>query len=138
MKILTRLFSTLCFLLISACSTGKAPPALTGEWILIAYGETAAPTPAVPGLETSITFNDDGTFGGTVGCNSFGADYTAINTALHIDLIVSTEMFCDQSAAQESTVFSLLSDQTLSITLNGTQLTLTSADGASVVILEKK
>jgi hypothetical protein len=57
---------TLAVLILSACASGGASASPTGEWRLISYGDASNPTPALPIVETSINFNEDGTFGGSV------------------------------------------------------------------------
>lgn len=126
---------TLAMVIFNACSTTNT--SLTGEWKLVSYGDVAAPTPALSGVDTSISF-EEGQFGGTVGCNSFGGDYTLNGDQMSIGSIISTMMFCDQTSAQESAVLAILSDKTMTVTYSGNLLTLSSEDGKSVVILEKK
>ena len=127
---------TLFAVMLSACAGGTSVN-LAGEWALVSYGDAAAPTPALPGVDTSITF-DEGQFGGTVGCNSFGGDYKINGDQMSIGSVFSTMMFCDQTSTQESAVLAILSDQTMTVTQSGNQLILSSADGKSVVMLEKK
>ena len=126
---------TLAMVIFNACSTSSTN--LAGEWKLVSYGDAAAPTPALPGVDTSISF-EEGQFGGTVGCNSFGGDYTLSGNQMSIGSVISTMMFCDQTSAQESAVLSILSDQNMTITQSGNLLTLSSADGKSIVSFEKK
>ena len=126
---------TLAMVIFNACSTTNT--SLTGEWKLVSYGDSAAPTPAIPGMDTSISF-EEGQFGGTVGCNSFGGDYKLNGDQMSIGSVFSTMMFCDQTSTQESAVLAILSDQTMTVTQSGNLLTLSSTDGKSVVTLEKK
>ena len=121
--------------LFNACSNTTA--SLTGEWKLVSYGDPAAPAPALPGVDTSISF-EDGQFGGTVGCNTFGGDYQMNGDQMRIGSVFSTMMFCDQTSTQESAVLAILSDQTMTVTQSENLLTLSSTDGKSVVTLEKK
>lgn len=123
-------------LTFNACSSGNASPA--GEWKLVSYGDAANPTPALPDTETMITFGADGQFGGTVGCNTFGGGYKVSGGQVTFEGIFSTLMFCEETSDQESAVLAILSDKTLNFSISGNLLTLTSEDGASVVILEKK
>lgn len=125
-------------LILSACASGGASASPAGEWTLISYGDESNPTPALPDVETSINFNKDGTFGGSVGCNSFGADYKVDGDQITFGSIVSTMMFCNEISIQESAVLAILTDKTVSFTVNGDQLTLTSTDGASIVVLAHK
>ena len=128
----------LSVLILSACSGGAASASPTGEWTLVSYGDASNPTPALPDVETSINFNEDGTFGGSVGCNSFGADYKVDGDRITFGSIMSTMMFCNEISTQESAVLAILTDKTVSFTVNGDQLTLTSTDGASIVALARK
>lgn len=136
MKKTTFLLITLLATLLSACSGGAASP--EGEWILVSYGDAANPTPALPDVETSLSFGADGQFGGTVGCNSFGGGYTVNGDAITFEGIVSTLMFCEGIADQESAVLGMLSDKTVRFSITGNQMTLTSEDGALAVVLARK
>ena len=127
---------SLAMVVFNACSNTGA--SLTGEWKLVSYGDASNPTPAIVGVETSISFGQNNQFGGNIGCNSFGADYTADSDSIHIGSVVSTMMFCEATSAQESAVLGIVSDKTLKVSLNGNQLTLATDDGASVIVLEKK
>ncbi len=104
---------TLAMVIFNACSTSSTN--LAGEWKLVSYGDAAAPTPALPGVDTSISF-EEGQFGGTVGCNSFGGDYTLSGNQMSIGSVISTMMFCDQTSAQDSAVLAILSDKTITVT----------------------
>ncbi len=127
---------TLVMFIFNACSdTGIS---LTGEWKLVSYGSAANPTPALPDTETSISFGADGQFGGTVGCNSFGGGYKVNGGQVTFEGIFSTLMFCEGTSDQESAVLAILSDKTLNVFISGNQMTLTSADGTSVVVLARK
>lgn len=139
MKLAT--FPALVFLIVTmlafnACSNGGVSP--TGEWKLVSYGNAANPTPALPDVETSITFGADGQLGGTVGCNTFGGGYKVSGGQVTFEGIFSTLMFCEGTSDQESSVLAILSDKTLRFSISGNQLTLTSADGSSLIILARK
>jgi heat shock protein HslJ len=128
----------LSVLILSACAGGGASASPTGEWTLISYGDASNPMPALPEVETSINFNEDGTFGGNVGCNSFSSDYKVDGDQITFGSIFSTMMFCEGISDQESAVLAILTDKTASFTVNGNQLTLTFTDDASVVVLAQK
>lgn len=125
-------------LMLAACTGGSAAASPSGEWILVSYGDASSPTTALSNVDTSVNFNEDGTFGGNVGCNSFGADYKVDGDHITFGSIVSTMMFCEETSTQESAVLSILTDKTLSYQFNGNQLTLTSQDGALIVVLARK
>lgn len=125
-------------LILSACANGGASASPAGMWTLVSYGDATNPTPALPDVETSINFNEDGTFGGSVGCNSFGSDYKVDNDQITFGSIMSTMMFCEGISDQESTVLAILTDKTIRFTISEEQLTLTSTDGSSTVVLARK
>ena len=135
--LLSIMLFVLSILILSACS-GGASASVVGEWKLVSYGDESSPTPAGPDVETSINFDEKDKFGGNVGCNSFGSEYTVDGDQIVFGSIVSTMMFCDATSAQESAVLSILSDQSVKYQINNEQLTITASDGASVVVLAKK
>lgn len=122
--------------LLSACSGSSV--SLEGEWTLVSYGDASNPTSALPDVETSINFDADGKFGGNVGCNSFGAGYQVNGNQITFEAAVSTMMFCEETMNQETVILGIISEQTLNFELTGNQLKLTSQDGSSVIVLEKK
>jgi heat shock protein HslJ len=121
---------------LSACSTNSVSP--EGEWTLISYGDSANPTLALPNVETSINFESDGQFGGTVGCNSFGAGYQVSGDQITFEPVFSTLMFCEATMDQETVFLNILSEQTLNFELSENQLTLTTKDSSFVIVLERK
>jgi heat shock protein HslJ len=124
-------------MLLTACSSGNSL-SIEGEWTLVSYGDAANTTPALPNVEASLNFEANGQFGGNVGCNGFGGGYTVSGDQITFESIVSTMMFCEGISDQETAVLGILSDQTLTATITGNQLTLTSTDGSSVIVLERK
>jgi heat shock protein HslJ len=132
------LIATLIGTLLAACTGGASSASITGEWELVAYGSASSPTAAHSEVETTISFGEDGQFGGNVGCNGFGAEYEVNGSEITFDAIVSTMMYCEAVADQENAVIGALSVNPVTFQLDGDTLTLTSADGASVVVLARK
>ena len=118
-------------LALSACS-GKPSASIQGQWKLVSYNQT----PAVPDVETSIEFKD-GQMSGNVGCNGFSGEYTIDGDTITFGPVMSTMMFCENVADQESTVLATLQEKT-SFVIDGNVLTITSVDGNSSIVLEKK
>ncbi len=130
------LLTALLILILTACS--PANPDLSGDWKLVSYGDIANPTPALPGVDTTIQF-ENGQMSGNVGCNGFGGSYELSGDKITFSGIMSTLMYCEETSAQEQGVLGVFSDNVaLPIQLNGNNLTITSADGASVVNLARK
>ena len=130
-------FFVLSILSLAACS-GKVSASVSGEWTLVSYGDASNPAPAVPDVETSISFDEKGQFGGSVGCNSFGSEYKVDGDKITFGSIISTMMFCEETSSQESMVLGILSDKTVNYQVDGDELKITSSDGASVVVLVRK
>ena len=131
------LLFAMAILILTACSlTPKVD--LVGEWKLISYGDVANPTPAVPGVDTTIKF-ENGKVSGNLGCNSFGGDYEMKGNTVVFGSIMSTEMYCDATSTQEQGVFGIFADGVdLGIQMNSNILTITFPDGLSVVNLARK
>ncbi len=131
----TPLFLLILFLpVLAACAPGGAAVLLTGtSWRLVSYGPASAPKPAMPDVETNLTFRPDGKLTGNMGCNGFGGDYTIQGEKITFGPIAATLMACsDPQMAQEGAAFQVLKD-TASFKLDGGTLTITSADGNTVL-----
>ncbi|MCC6299505.1 MAG: META domain-containing protein [Anaerolineales bacterium] len=126
----------LFILMLSACGGGKSA-SLVGQWELESFGSASSQTPAVEGVDTSIEFNSDGKLSGNVGCNVFNGDYKADGSALTFGPVATTRMFCENVAEQESATLAVFSESA-SFALDGDTLTMTSADGASVIVLARR
>lgn len=132
------LFLLLASLILSACTGGET--SLVGTWSLISYETEGSSTPAVPGSQASITFNEDGTLAGTSGCNGFGGEYTVDGDQITFSGLISTLMACEEPLmSQEGAMFKALdgtasyniAGDTLTITNNGTVLVFTASAGES-------
>lgn len=117
------LLLVLASLIFSACSSGDR--SLTGSWNLTAYGPEGSTTPAMPGSEASITFNDDGTLAGNSGCNGFGGEYTVDGDQVTFSGLVSTLIACEEPLmSQEGTMYAVLNG-TSNYDVEGGTLTIT-------------
>ena len=131
------LLIVLALLILTACSS--TGPSITGDWALVSYGDASNPTPALPDVDAHINFDDQGQMSGNVGCNGFRGAYELTGNEIAFNGVMSTMMFCDATSAQEQGVLSIFADKVqLQFQLNGNNLTITSADGASVVNLVRK
>lgn len=132
-----KMFLLAALLLVSACASTPNVD-LAGEWRLVSYGAASSPTPALPGVETTIRF-ENGQVSGNVGCNSFGGAYKLKGNMLTFGPVMSTLMFCEATSAQEQGVLSLFADGVaLSVQMDGDTLRIVSPDGLTVVNLARK
>ena len=125
----------LAVLMLAACAGGSSA-SVEGQWKLVSYGPAASQTPAAPDVETSIEFKD-GQLNGNVGCNGFGGEYSIKGDQMEFGPVMSTMMYCEEIAEQESGTLAVF-QETASFVLDGDTLTITSADGAMSIVLERK
>lgn len=118
-------------LMMTACSGGNSAT-VEGEWELVSYNQTAP----VPDVETSIEFKD-GQMSGNVGCNGFGGEYTVKGDKIEFGSIMSTMMFCEALADQESSTLAAMQNEATFI-LNEDRLAITSSDGNNFIMLKRK
>jgi heat shock protein HslJ len=91
-------------------------PALTGNWNLKGGMVAGGTMPAIPNVQITITFNNDGTFSGFGGCNNYNGNYkltgntTEFGKTITIGPIASTKMFCADTSDQESKYLANLQD----------------------------
>ena len=123
--------------LLAAC-TGSASTSVVGDWRLVSYGSPADLKPAAPDVDTSIVFGEDGKVNGNVGCNGFGGDYTVDGNTITFGQIVSTLMFCEGPVGDQETTTLNVFVESATFVLDGDTLTITSADGSSVIVLARK
>lgn len=133
-KILISLFA---IFVLAACAGGGSSASIQGEWKLVSVSGPAAQLTVDPQVETLITFGADGKLSGNVGCNGFGGDYTVDGNALAFGPVVSTLMFCQETAEQEAITLAVFQEKATFV-LDGNTLTITSGDGASSIVLSRK
>lgn len=126
-------------IVLAACSSAKPVASLAGtDWKLVSYGPVDSQTPAAEGTDTSLKFGTDGQVSGSLGCNSFGGEYTQKDGQITFGPLVSTMMACPEpQMSQESASFAVLSGS-VDFTLNGDTLTIQDASGKNELILISK
>ena len=118
-------------LVVTGCASEQTTP-LAGTWKLTAYGPKDTPTPAVTDAEANLTFEADGSVGGSGGCNSLGGTYEVDGDQITFSEVTSTLMACeDARMAQESVVTQVLSG-TAEYEIQDDTLTLTNGDNVLI------
>lgn len=131
------LFASLLAMLILAACAGDSPASIEGVWKLVSYGPASEQIPAAPDVETSIEFKD-GQMSGNVGCNGFGGEYTVDGDTIKFGTVMSTMMFCEGPVGEQEAATLAVFHETAMFSLDGGALTITSADGNSVIVLARK
>jgi heat shock protein HslJ len=129
-------FGLLIVLALTACTGGKGSPSIQGQWELVSYGSPSSQMPAASDVITSIEFKD-GQMSGNVGCNGFGGEYSVEGDAITFGPVMSTMMFCEETAGQESGTLAVFQERA-TFFLDGDMLTIASADNNSSIVLERK
>jgi heat shock protein HslJ len=136
-SLLSTITLTFAVMMMTACSTGDSA-AINGDWQLISFGPADNPIPAASGVETLITFGSNGRVKGNVGCNSFGGEFKTNGDQITFDPLVATLRGCPGMVGeQESGLFKVFVGNA-TFKLDGNTLTITSADGKSLVVLKRK
>ena len=71
-----------------------ADPLANTEWTLTSFGPVGQETAVLDNTELTLLFAPEGQAGGSGGCNSFSAEYTAEGTSLQMGEIISTMVAC--------------------------------------------
>ena len=121
-------------IMVAACSSKENTRPLVGTWRLTAYGPVDSTTPAVPDVDATLIFGEDGTLAGSTGCNEFGGDYMVEGDQITFGQIVSTLILCpDLPMAQEEAMFQVMME-TATFKIEGDTLTITKND--TVLVFE--
>ena len=125
-------------LVLSACVSQGNLAGLAGtSWKLISYGNVGNQAPAVPGVETSLIFGEDGQANGNLGCNGFSGGYEEKSGNIVFGPLASTLMACPEpQMTQEGTAFQVLTGM-VRFELAGNTLTIYDASGAIAIALSQ-
>ena len=87
-----------------------ANPLANTEWTLTSFGPVGQETAVLDNTDITLVFAPEGQAGGSSGCNSFSAEYTAEGTSLQMGEIISTLVACTDNgvADQEAAYFDAL------------------------------
>jgi heat shock protein HslJ len=128
----------LLVLFVLAACTGGSPATIKGKWELVSHGSPSSQTPAVPDVDTSIEFGSDGRMSGNVGCNILGGEFKVDGDTITLGGVMSTMMFCEGPVGEQEMTTVAVFQESATFVLDGDTLTITSADGNSVIVLARK
>ena len=127
----------LALFVLAACAGGSSASVI-GQWKLVSHGSASSQTPAAPDVDTSIDFSSDGQMNGNVGCNGFGGEYKVDGDTIAFGPVMSTMMFCEGPVGDQEMATIAVFQGSATFVLDGDTLTITSADGNSVIVLARK
>lgn len=134
MRTLTLFLLAMLFSVVG-CTPGTPVPTVAladTSWVLTGYGDPAAWTTPIPGIQVTLVFEEEQA-GGHGSCNYYGGGYTLDGDRLSFDEIASTAMDCpgDVIMAQEAAYLELLwQNDSFQVTQTVDSLTLTGDMGA--------
>ena len=121
-------------LALSACSVAGTPAALSGTtWKLVSYGPATAPTPAVSGVDTHLTFDEQRRLQGNMGCNTFGGDFKLTGNQMLFGTMMSTMMACQGPVMDQEQAVLQVFNKSARFEISANRLTITSNDGSSTL-----
>jgi heat shock protein HslJ len=103
------------------------------NWVLVSYGDPAAPQPVPSGLVITAAFSSDGFMTGLSGCNQYNVPYTLQGNQITLGPIAITQMTCPTGMEAEQAYLTALG-AIGQYTISGPTLTLTYNQGAGVLI----
>ncbi len=125
-------------LVFRALPEPEALPLTNTTWTLTAIGGPSETVSSViAGTEITAVF-ENGSVGGSAGCNTYGGNYTADGSRLTVGSIGSTKMNCNRPAGvmdQEDRYLNQLG-RAAAYRIEGVQLTLFDADGNATLFFE--
>lgn len=127
----------LALFVLAACASGSSASVI-GQWKLVSHGSASSQTPAAPDVDTSIDFSSDGQMNGNVGCNGFGGEFKVDGDTIAFGPVMSTMMFCEGPVGDQEMATIAVFQESATFVLDGDTLTITSADGNSVIVLARK
>ncbi len=118
----------------STSPVGSADRLASRTWIATRISEDGAARPLVAGTQLTLTF-DDGTAGGSAGCNSFGGDYHLDGDRLVVEEMSMTEMGCDPDRhTQDEWITGLLNTEP-QWSVSGDELTITATGSGTETVI---
>ena len=114
---------------MSGCAAAPGgEPALPGtQWSLVSASRGALQAHAA-GSGVTLAF-DSGRVSGYGGCNTYSGDYTLAGSELRVGTLTRTKRGCEDVAGAVETAWHAALAETLQVTQQASQLTLTTADG---------
>ncbi|MGF1503895.1 MAG: META domain-containing protein [Anaerolineae bacterium] len=106
------------------------PASLQGtEWTLESFIEGDAVSSALAGTTLTLLLDDDGTYSGSAGCNTYGGTYTLQGEALTFGPPRMSRMMCAEDIMRQERSYLQLLESVAMFSLEGDQLILSTPSG---------
>ena len=113
--------------------TPEPLPLVGTTWTLSSISSGDAVTSVISGTEITVVFSTDNTVSGSAGCNGFSGRYTTAGDSLSFSPLATTRMACKKYVMAQEQVFLDAMSRVRSYAIDGAQLTVFDASGASLL-----
>lgn len=108
----------------------EEPLPLTGTtWRVTTIASADAVSSTIAGTELTAEFGDDGTVGGTDGCNRYHAEYSVSDGSITIGAFAGTLMACEPEIEQQAQAFREAMGSAAAYEIAGTSLSILDGSG---------
>ncbi len=76
-------------------------PLVGTQWLLVAFGDSGAPTSVEVGTTITVIYSDDGNVSGSGGCNYYAGSYEVSDSQMSIGPLATTGMICPAGSEGE-------------------------------------
>lgn len=126
----TLLLAMACQPIQAPASSEEAMPLAGTMWLLTDLDGEAVP----PEITVTAMFMEDGSLGGSSGCNNYSTSYTVEGQSLTIDpMIASTMMMCPEPVMQVESAYTTALINVATYEISGDALVLSDAGGAALL-----
>jgi heat shock protein HslJ len=109
-----------------------------GSWLLVDADENAIFSSLIPGTEITISFQPDGSYSGSSGCNSYSGRWSVKGDDIEFSRINLTKQMCEPASVMDTEKHYIrLLQETATYLVNEGNLTLT-GDSATSLIFKRE
>ena len=114
-------------------ATPEPLPLVETTWTLSSISSGDVVTSVISGTEITAVFSTDNTVSGSAGCNGFSGRYSQAGDSLSFSPLATTRMACKKYVMAQERVFLNAMSGVRSYAIEGRQLTVFDASGASLL-----
>ena len=114
-------------------ATPEPLPLVGTTWTLSSISSGDVVTSVISGTEITAVFSTDNTVSGSAGCNGFSGRYSQAGDSLSLSPLATTRMACKKYVMAQERVFLNAMSGVRSYAIDGTQLTVFDASGATLL-----
>lgn len=111
---------------------------LAGAWVVTGYNDgREAVVSVLEDAAAEVSFDEDGNISGTGGCNRLMGTFTADEGNLAVETVAMTKMACPEPVMEQESALIAALESATGYSVEGNELRLTTADGATAMALSR-